>query len=819
MTIDISRLASDLKPERTVLLFGSGSSIPSLVPGVKELQEALQSKFGVASTYSLAEQTEIIEIQKNDRRPLIEFLRSLIENKRPTGGILNLPLFTWKSIFTTNYDKLIEISYNRRSRPYVAYSSNFDFGRERPADSTQIFKLHGTIDKDVVDGDRSRIILTSSDYDLTEEYRENLFDRFKSDVGEGDLLVIGHSLADPDIKEVVERAARIRQKAGGQGAITVLSYSPDANLASILERKGITVCFGGLDDLFAALSKRVAPDLLVASTSSSDPLDIVSSLRPATVDVRHSLEIGRPNVAAMFNGWSASYPDVKAGLTFERVVASDAAKALANRKHQIVTILGPSGVGKTTAARQALTILSGQGVFCWEHKTDQQLSAKDWRKVAGILEKEGKQGCLLIDDAHSELTEINDLIDYLVTDKVTVLSLILTSSKNQWYPRVKTPGFHNRSREYQFNRINEIEVDRLLDLLDRVPEISRLVGDAFTGFTRSERKQRLISRCDADMFVCLKNIFSSDQFDSIVLKEYADLSREAQDVYRAVAAMESAGVRVHRQLVIRLLGIPSMSIAPTLAGLQDIVHEYTVNQREGVYGWRGRHRVIMNIIAEHKYYSVDKRYDLFERVIDNLSPSYDIEVRTINELCNVDTGLSTIPDKRRQNALLRKMMSVAPHERVPRQRLIRNLISLDDYDAASTEIRVFDADFRLDGPTTRYSIDLQVARATKTAGILDEDRIAILQKACEAAAAAASRFKDNKAVIGAYCEAALHLARLGGDRQFFDDAIRALRAAELKTGDRHITSMISRFENMISRLDVEIPDGEDLDDVVPEIVD
>jgi hypothetical protein len=63
------------------------------------------------------------------------------------------------------------------------------------------------------------------------------------------------------------------------------------------------------------------------------------------------------------------------------------------------------------------------------------------------------------------------------------------------------------------------------------------------------------------------------------------------------------------------------------------------------------------------------------------------------------------------------------------------------------------------------------------------------------------------------------LARLGGDRQFFDDAIRALRAAELKTGDRHITSMISRFENMISRLDVEIPDGEDLDDVVPEIVD
>jgi hypothetical protein len=192
------------------------------------------------------------------------------------------------------------------------------------------------------------------------------------------------------------------------------------------------------------------------------------------------------------------------------------------------------------------------------------------------------------------------------------------------------------------------------------------------------------------MFVCLKNIFASDKLDDIILREYASLAEPLQDIYKVVAAMEAAGVRVHRQLIIRLLGIPAMRIGAILAGLSDIIHEQTVNAREGVYAWKGRHFVIMNIVAEHKYYLENKRVDLFNKVIDAISPTYDIEIRTIRELCNIETGLATVSDRREQNILLRKMLSVAPKERVPRHRLIRNLISLGDYDHAETEIRLFE---------------------------------------------------------------------------------------------------------------------------------
>jgi hypothetical protein len=356
------------------------------------------------------------------------------------------------------------------------------------------------------------------------------------------------------------------------------------------------------------------------------------------------------------------------------------------------------------------------------------------------------------------------------------------------------------SEEYAFSRVSENEVNGLLDLVENVPEIKALVEGSFSGFTRSERRQRLINRCDADMFVCLKNIFSSEKIDDIVLREYAELKVGEQEVYRAVAAMESSGVRVHRQLVIRLLGIQSMAIAPMLAGLSDIVHEQTVSEREGIYAWRGRHPVIMGIIAEHKYYNQKSRYDLFDRVIDNVSPTYDIEVRTLRELCNVETGIATIHDRREQNVLLRKIMSVAPRERVPRHRLIRNLIALGDYDPAATEIRVFEKDFGLDGPASRYRIDLSVGRAVHSPGLMHEDRIVILQKTAEMAAGSAARFSLNKAVLAAYCEVGVELARLSQDTSVFDHAISVMKAAEAKTHDVEMTRIISRFENAILRV-------------------
>jgi hypothetical protein len=155
-------------------------------------------------------------------------------------------------------------------------------------------------------------------------------------------------------------------------------------------------------------------------------------------------------------------------------------------------------------------------------------------------------------------------------------------------------------------------------------------------------------------------------------------------------------------------------------------------------------------------------------------------------------------DKRVQNRLLRKMVSVAPGERVPRHRLIRNLIEIGEFDQAQTEIRIFDKDFGSDGPVARYRINLMVARATRSSGIMKEDRIVILEKTREEAIAITRKYQYTPQVFAAYCEVGLELYRLTGTMVVFDEAMTELKEAENRIGDPQVTQMIRRFERRLA---------------------
>lgn len=270
--------------------------------------------------------------------------------------------------------------------------------------------------------------------------------------------------------------------------------------------------------------------------------------------------------------------------------------------------------------------------------------------------------------------------------------IILASSRNHWQPRIKSPNIYKRGKLYILSKVDGAEVERLLSLVESNADLAKIVETSFTGFSRTEKRRRLTDLCESDMFVCMRNIFASESFDNIILREFAELQEQFQDVYRLVAALENAGVKVHRQLIIRLLGIPMASTMALLENMTDIVNEYTISDKRHIYGWRGRHPVISAIVAKYKFGEIEKIVALYDQVIDTAMPSYEIEVRSLIELCNVHTGIPRLPDKSVQNRLLRKIVSLLPGQRVPRHRLIRNLTDMGHYDQAQTEIRIFEND-------------------------------------------------------------------------------------------------------------------------------
>jgi len=796
MSVSLASLIRDLQPESTVLLFGSGSSIPSKAPSTSTIIERLGIAFDIpAGSYNLREMSTFAE-GKSSRRQMIEETKKLFVNVRPTGGLMSLPHYDWKSIFTTNYDNLIEQSYVLKGKEYRLYSSNFDFTIHDNPSAVKIFKLHGTIEKDIAFGDSSRMIITESDYDHTDDYRENLFDRLKADLISSHLLIVGHSLADPDIRDVINRAALINAKSGGTGKISLLMYSVDENRASLWEGKGIQVCFAGIDEFFAALSSKKPPSPLV-SVGDEAAFFCDPQLSPVTIDVSHATE-GKGDASAIFNGWPAEYCDIAAGLTFKRSAATEIVEHFIESDNLLALILGASGVGKTTAARQAMYELSKLGFVCWEHKTDCLLSASNWIKMAQQLVDKGRQGILFIDESDTHLFEINELVDLIVRSGSKALKLILISTRSKWYPRVKSPHFFRLCREWMMSKLGEEEIDRLLHLIDSNERLRVLVEPMFSGFSRYERRRRLIDRCEKDFFVCLRNIFGTENLDHIILREYAGLDEGLRDIFKYVSAMDNAGVRVHRQLIVRLLGIKADAISSILDHLTDIIHETEVNPKEGIYAWRTRHAVISSIIARNKFSDLDKMVELFERIISSVNPTFDIEIRTIRDLCNGDTGIPRIPDKNVQNRLLRSLMSVAPGERVPRHRLIRNLIEDDQFERAETEIRIFNKDFGDDGPVHRYKVELLIARATRTPGILEEDRVAILEQGIEVATRGVEKFTYNKNMLSTYAELSIEYYKRTKDISRFDDALKRLQIAEERTGDPEIGKAISRLERRMA---------------------
>ncbi|WP_272911741.1 P-loop NTPase [Loktanella sp. M215] len=318
-----------------------------------------------------------------------------------------------------------------------------------------------------------KMILTEEDNDTVEDYREALYDRFKNDLNSHDAVIIGQSLADPDLDTLVKRALKLRQKSYSSGRIFLLVYTEDQNRAMLLERKGLQVVFGGIDDFFFELAKQ-SHQVVPVSETSDDPLIQSTILRSITVDIEHQANQIPPDFPKMFGGGAPTYSDIRAGFTFPRTNKERVSDKLQNDV-QYSVVLGASGVGKTSLARQIAFDLVGKGYLGWEHNPDREFIADEWRNVARALEESQRNAVMVLDDAHLYLHEINNLINWLHDDGSKRLRLILTSAKNHWKPRIKTANLYKSVELIELSTLDPTEIGSLLSLVQGVPEIAKLV--------------------------------------------------------------------------------------------------------------------------------------------------------------------------------------------------------------------------------------------------------------------------------------------------------------------------------------------------------
>jgi hypothetical protein len=725
---------------------------------------------------------------------MVDAIVNRLSSLQPTGGMLGLPKLGWEKIFTTNFDKIIERAYKQQGIPLTPIRSNYDFSSKETDQGTRLFKLHGCISQDEALGDKASMTLTDHDYEAHKEYRQLLFSQMIFSLLEGDVLIIGQSLRDQHLNELVRDVLKGKQQ-GGPGQVYALIYEADEYRAPLLEDIGLKIAFGDIDTLVHALatSPSVVPKALEQSDDVLLPLALVSTVYDLEVEAEKA-----PNVLRMFNGGPASFADIEAQLTFERSQQIEIVDALLEGLHA-VTIVGAAGVGKTTFARQIGSVIRSGGSPVWEHKGDFPFQAKPWIALEASLRADGQVGFLILDECTHFLRQVNILLDHLSEIEIPSLRLVFTANAASWAPRLKSPNFFSKGRLVELSRLEVSEINSLITLVQRKSEIADLVHPSFKSMTRLEQVQALRQRCGADMFVCLKNIFANESLDIILLQEYEELDPPVQDLYRYVAALEAVGTRVHRQLMIRMLGIPADRVQASLNMMAGIVDEYDIDVKDGIYGWRTRHLVIARKITDYKFSAHSELNALFESIIDNLNPSVPLELNTVRQICDSEYGIGRLGDSESKERLYRRLIEKAPGERIPWHRLIRELLREGSYESAENLIRSAEEAVGADAPLDRFKVRLLVVRSQKTPGISEGDRLALLRKAYELAMTNTSRHKWDKYSFYTLCDVASQLVQKGESSYILQEALTHAQKAADRILDPEMPNRLREYEMQRNR--------------------
>jgi hypothetical protein len=261
MRDDIEDLARSVLERRAILFVGAGVSMVVGLPSWQELIDHMTEELGLDGN---AEQgralghpilAEYYRLRHGTIGPLRSWMDrewSVSEERVRDSRIHQLIVeMDFPLIYTTNYDRNLEVAYEVAEKPFAKIANARDLTFVR-LDDTQIVKFHGDFDDD------DSLVLTESDYFSRLDFDSPLDIKFQADAMSRTLLFVGYSMQDLNIRLLLHRIWETwNQSAYGRNRPPSYVFLPRAGPAqeAVLNHWGITVLTAGIEDPEAALTE------------------------------------------------------------------------------------------------------------------------------------------------------------------------------------------------------------------------------------------------------------------------------------------------------------------------------------------------------------------------------------------------------------------------------------------------------------------------------------------------------------------------------------------------------------------------------------
>lgn len=642
MTLPAS-LVNQVKNGRAILFLGAGALIGADLQGKSilmgdGLRDLLNEQFlgGEYNSESLAH-VAALAMSQNSFAIVQDFIGDYLRPLRPANFHFKIPEFKWRALFTTNYDRLIEICYEENSKhlqEIVLMLSNSDKIDETRTtnDKVALIKLHGCITR--THDESLPLILTVDQYSESLNSRSRLFSHLYELAYENSIIFIGHRLQDPNIRTVLLMLHK--EAPQGQRHYLVKPGVKDAERDYWAEKKITSLDYsfedfmealdGALDksdrtlSLVRPITKHPIEKRFVTHSLPSDALlhSLTDNLQFLSDDTPYSQHSPREFFKGADQGWFPIAEELGINRTISnRIWKTVIGKPEAERKckTELYVIKGEAGSGKTILMRQLAWNAKnlGIGIFIWVKAS----TTIDVSVIQEIYAKTSERVFLIWDDSARNSDEISRCLARAKRDQVPVT--ILTSERfSEW--NTTCGELDNYVMDvFKLPYLDEAEITHLIGKLSTYD----CLGPNLIGKSEDERKREFREIYGRQLLVALYEATLGIPFEDIIHNEYVQLFPvRAKEIYLTVCTLNRMRVPVRAGLISRIHGVSFETFEKKFfKPLERVVITDGSSQLD--YHYKARHPEIADIVFRRALTNSVDRYNEYIRILKKLNISYE----------------------------------------------------------------------------------------------------------------------------------------------------------------------------------------------------
>jgi tetratricopeptide (TPR) repeat protein len=660
-------LVDQIKDGNVILFLGAGSAFNcehpkgETPPSGSQLADLIALKF-LGEEYIDADLQYVSElaISETDLFTVQSFIAEIFKEFQPGEHHLRIPLYKWQSIFTTNYDLIIEKSYDnvsQRQQSLATFVQNGERIKEKMSVPNALMynKLHGSIT--AINDEKLPLILTPDQYVDHRENRDRLFDRLKSQSYENPILFVGFSFADLDIRQTLKELDKL-------GSVRPRSYMVGPAITPAEQRlwdqKKITSIPMTFKEFMEILKDEISENERILSgvkrknfshpvqnkfqSGARDPSDrLIEFLERDIIFIHANLAVENTNPQTFYKGYFEGWdPIIKNYDVKRKVTDSILSEVFLIEEEERITeqelylIKGNAGSGKTVLLhRLAWEAAVTFDRLCLYYKSDISI---EYNRLAELYDLTNERIYLFIDNVTEKSEDVEYVISKAKKDNVKI-SIIASERTNVYNVGGENLSFF-LSRSYTLGYLNDKEVEDLIGLLSKHKSLGYLTGKTF-----EQQREALSEKSGRELLVALYEATAGKPFPDIVMDEYKSIpNEEAQSLYLTICMFHRIGTYARAGNISRLHDISFSYFKEKLfKPLESVVYDhrnYLIND----YVFTTRHQYIAELVFEQVLVDQDARFQKYITVISNLDVDFESDRQVFKALTNARKLMETFKD-------------------------------------------------------------------------------------------------------------------------------------------------------------------------------